>query len=98
MKFFDRRLQQLFETAARAPQSPAGSPSPSLEQRVIAGWRSAEGDDEFALLLSSLFRRAVVCAALVMVLSAGWGWWQDRNAAPGAAALATYVAEVQLPP
>ena len=98
MKFSDRRLQQLFETAARAPRPPGGPPSPSFEQRAIAGWRTAEGDDEFAALLSSLFRRAVVCAGLVMVLSAGWGWWQDRTAAPGAAALATYVAEVQLPP
>ena len=89
-------LQRLFRTAALASKELPASPSPAMENRVLAQWRNAEGEDEFAAL-ANLFQRAVAFAACIMLLSAGWGWMQSHNQ-PAATALTNYVLNFQLPP
>jgi hypothetical protein len=92
----ERLLQRLFKAAARASQEMPGAPSLALETKVLAGLRPMPVEDDFALL-AALFRRAVVCAATVMVLSAGWTWFENREQASGAMALANYTVTIQLP-
>lgn len=97
MNPFDHSLERLFQAAARAPKSSAGPPSFGLEARVLAQWRARPMEDEFALL-AGLFRRAVVCAALVMVLSIVWSGHEKPNAAASVVALANYEINTHLPP
>ena len=63
------------------------------------GWPDGgtRDEDEFALL-AALFRRGVVFASLIMVLSMGWGWMQGRSENTGETALANYAMNIQLPP
>ena len=98
MKLSDRLLQRLLGAAARAPETrPVPEPSPRLEAAALAEWRSAIAPDEWAPLVS-LFRRAVICSGLIMLLSVSWGWLQSRSQASDATYLADYAMTIQLPP
>jgi hypothetical protein len=97
MNSLERTLQRLFKAAARAPKETPGSPSFALETRVLAGWRSGPVEDDFALM-ATLFQRAVLCAGAVMILSAGWTWFENRQQASGAMALANYTITIRLKP
>ncbi len=66
-----------------------------MEAAVIAQWRDAQQEDEFALLLM-LFRRGVVFAAIIMTLSGAWSYFHTQSGADPTA-LASY-AMMQLPP
>lgn len=96
MKNFDP-LQRLFRAAATAPRESPAAPAPALENRALSSWRAAAGEDDL-VVLASLFRGAVACAACVMVLSIGWGWVNSRAENSGETALANYALNVQLPP
>jgi hypothetical protein len=69
----NQQLDRLLKAAARAPQSVIAPASFALEARVMAGWRSARSTED-AVMLISWFRRAVVCACLVMLLSLVWSY------------------------
>ena len=97
MKDSSDPLQRLFRAAASANKASPVSPPPALASRVLSHWRDAADEGEFAAL-ASLFRRAVACAAGIMVLSIGWGWMQSRAENPGETALANYALNIQLPP
>lgn len=97
MSPLDRSLQRLFKAAAQAPKEPPGPLPFALEARTLAQWRSAPVEDEFALL-AALFRRAVICASLITVLSIAWSYRQSGNPAAGAVALANYEITLQWPP
>jgi hypothetical protein len=90
-------LQRLFRAAASANKTSPISPPLALDNRVLSQWRDAADEGEFAAL-ASLFRRAVACAACIMVLSIGWGWMQSRADNSGETALANYALNIQLPP
>jgi len=90
-------LQRLFRAAASANKASPASPPSALASRVLSHWRDAADEGEFAAL-ASLFRRAVACAACILVLSIGWGWMQSRADNTGEIALANYAMNIQLPP
>ena len=90
-------LQRLFRAAASANKASPASPPPALASRGLSHWQDAADAGEFAAL-ASLFRRAVACAACIMVLSIGWSWMQGRADNTGETALANYAMNIQLPP
>ena len=97
MKSFDRSLQKLLDAAARAPKEAPSQLPFALEARVLARWRSLEMEDEFDQLVN-LFRRAVVFGSLIMILSIGGSWLQNRSESASLTALASYAMTIQLPP
>jgi hypothetical protein len=97
MNPLDHSLQRLLRAAGRARnEDPPAAPF-YLEIKVLARWRSTANGEE-SVLLPAVFRRAVVCACLLMVVSIGWNWWGTRGDDAGVAALANYEAKLQVLP
>jgi len=93
----DHSLRRLLRAAARAPKpEPVSLPS-RLETQLVARWRSAAPEDESALL-AAFFRRAVIYASLVMALSIGWNWLENKGNDTGLTALTNYEAQLQVLP
>ena len=91
-------LQRLLKAAAQAPKAAPVTPPFALETRVLAQWRAAAGEDEFAFL-TKLFRHAIVYASLVMLLSIGWNFLEkSKGATASTTALAEYAMTMKLPP
>ena len=97
MSPLDRSLQRLLKAAAQAPLDAPDSLPFGLEARTLAQWRSAPASDDFAPL-AAFFRRAVIFASLITVLSMVWSSRDNGNPAAGAVALANYEIAMQLPP
>jgi hypothetical protein len=97
MKSSNHSLDRLFRAAARAPKETPASPPFALEAAVFAQWRAGETGDELAFLVN-LFRRAALCASLVMVLALGWSWLERINDSPSKTALPKCAVTVQLRP
>lgn len=72
MKNRDLKLERLFEAARSAPAPAVEEMSAHLKTRVLAHWRSRTEDDAGWLSLASLFRRALACAGLAMLLCVAW--------------------------
>ena len=68
------KLQRLFEAARRVPSRPIEPMPEYLKTRVLAHWRSDSQADDSLLLLSLLFRRALIGAALVMFVCIVWSY------------------------
>jgi len=98
MKPADQILQRLLNAAAQAPP-PAPGPAPfGLETRLLAQWRAADEADETDLVFA-FFRRAVVCACLVLLLSAVWSLTRPTaDVAANEVALANYSVNFSLWP
>ena len=96
MKKSGDSLQRLFRAASLAPKDGPASLPAALESRMLAQWRAVETEDEFVILIR-LFRRAVIFAGLIMVLSATWSYLENRSDA-ATMALASYAIKMQLPP
>ena len=98
MKPTDQSLQRLLNAAAKAAPETATAPPLGLETRVLADWRSAVTDDE-SVSLFAFFRRAVLAASLVLVLSAAWSLTRSGGGAIGEeAALFDYNIQMSLNP
>jgi hypothetical protein len=97
MKEHDHVLDRLFRAAARGVVETSEAPSPALTARVLAQWRSAETDDDFAPILR-LMRHAVLYAGLIMMLSIAWCWPQNQQESADKTALVSYANSVELPP
>jgi len=97
MKSFQPKLQRLLKAAAAAPKETPGAPPFGLETRVLAHWRSGAAGEDFTPL-ATIFHRAAICAATILVASAGWTWFENRQDASGAMALANYTITIQLKP
>jgi hypothetical protein len=78
----DQTLPRLFIAAAKAAPEAAAAPPLGLETRVLANWRAAGTDDD-SVSLFAFFRRAVIGASLVLVLSAAWSLTQSGGSATG---------------
>ena len=90
-------LKRLLKAAGRSQrETPASIPFP-LEARILAGWRSSAPEDNWPGMVS-YFRRAVVCAVLVMVVSIGWSELTNAREVPGAMALSNLAQAVQIVP
>jgi len=92
-------LKRLLKAAAQSRRETPGAMPFPLEARILAGWRSSAPEAELELLqLASFFRRAVICAVVVMVASIGWSQLSNAREVPGAAALANLAQAVQFVP
>ena len=97
MKRDEHILRRLLKAAGQSRrETPAAMPFP-LEARILAGWRSSAPADDW-LHLASFFRRAVICAGLVMVASIGWSQLSNAREVPGAVALANLAQNIQIVP
>jgi hypothetical protein len=87
MNHDEQALRRLLKAASQSPtETPEVMPF-ALEARILTLWRrGAVGDD--SLLLASLFRRAVVCAGVIMLVSIGWSQFSGAREVPGATTLA----------
>jgi hypothetical protein len=97
MKKSTEPLQRLFRAAAAAAKEIPATPPRGLENRVIAQWRKAGAEDDFAPLME-LFRRAAVLVGCILFLSMGWSWMQNKSESASEIALASYALDLQLPP
>jgi len=97
MKHDEQALERLLRAARQAPGRTQGPMPFPLEARILAGWRSGVPEDE-SLLLAALFRRAVIFATIVMVLSIGWSQLEDTNKVPGAMVIANLEKVIQVVP
>jgi hypothetical protein len=96
MNRIDHAFHQLLTAAVRAGR-PAVEPLPQhLEAGILARWRRTPLEDDFAPLIK-LFRQAVIFAGVLLLLSAAWNYVGGQNGA-ATTALATYAANLQLPP
>ena len=72
MKNRDVKLERLLEAARSAPAPDAADEMPApLKTRVLAHWRSRPDDADW-LSLASLFRTALACAGMAMLLCVAW--------------------------
>jgi hypothetical protein len=69
----DHQLQRLLDAAAKSSAKAADAAPLGLETRIIAQWRAAATDDETAFLFA-FFRRAMLCATMVLLFSAAWSF------------------------
>jgi hypothetical protein len=98
MKPNDETLQRLLKVAAKAAPEAVDAPPLGLETRVLANWRAAGTEDE-SVSLFAFFRRAVLGASLVLVLSAAWSLTQSGgNTSGDEAALLDYDIQMSLNP
>ena len=98
MKPTDETLQRLLNAAAKAAPESADAPPLGLETRVLANWRAAGPEDE-SVSLFAFFRRAVLGAGLVLMLSAAWSLTRSGGNATGdEAALLDYDIQMSLNP
>ena len=77
MKDSELKLNRLFKAARSAPapaaDAPEGMPA-HLKARVLAHWRSEGAQETGWLSLASLFRRALACATLAMLVCLAWSY------------------------
>ena len=98
MKPTDQTLRRLLQAAAKAAPEAVDAPPLGLETRVLANWREGGAEDE-SVSLFAFFRRAVLGAGLVLVLSAAWSLSQiGSNATGDEAARLDYNIQMSLNP
>ena len=98
MKPIDETLQELLNAAAKAAPEAAAAAPLGLETRVLAHWRAGGTDDE-SVSLFAFFRRAMLGASLVLVLSAAWSLSRSGGNGTGdEAALLDYDIQMSLNP
>lgn len=98
MKRTDEQLSRLLRAAAAAPEPEIEDPPPYLLRRVLAGWRTARITDAPSLVAALVFRRALVCAFIVMALTVAWAHRQLVEPLPNEVAIAEYETRMTLSP
>jgi hypothetical protein len=88
------QLTRLLKSAASAPEPALEEPSLSLENRIIAQWRSALVSDELFEWPLLFFRRAFVCACGIVLIALAWSYHELSEPPPTHVAVAEY--EMQL--
>ena len=84
MKESELKLNRLFKAARSAPVSddvPDGMPA-HLKTRVLAHWRSEGARESGWLSLAAVFRRALACATLAMLVCLIWSYSSYTDPAP----------------
>src|SRR5687767_5577460 len=74
MNRHDLKLQRLFTAAREAsPALPEEMPA-HLATRILAHWRSGAAKEDSWQMIVLLFRRALVCASVVMLFTLAWSY------------------------
>ena len=86
MNHDEHALSRLLRSARRISASAPEAMPFTLEARILARWRSGMPEEDLAWL-AGVFRRAVICAGVVMILSLGWSQLSAAREVPGATTL-----------
>jgi hypothetical protein len=70
----DLKLQRLLAAARDVRPASAEEMPPHLAGRVIAHWRSGRAGDDSWQTLVRVFRRALMCASVIMLFALAWGY------------------------
>jgi len=70
----DLKLEGLFAAARSAEPAPVEEMPPYLASRVIAHWRAGALKDDSWQMLVLVFRRALLCAGVVMLFTLAWSY------------------------
>lgn len=85
------RLRRLFNMARRAPKPDPESIPDHLKTRILTHWRSGAAQAEaVVLLISWMFKRALVAAAVVTVFCALWSYDGLMSSSDDEIAIANY--------
>jgi hypothetical protein len=90
-------LRKLLKASAQSPKPDPDLLPWTVETRVLAAWRTGIDRNELTPL-PALFRQALVCASMVMLLSIGWNYVQSRNETAYSMVQASYEMTVALLP
>ena len=70
----DLKLERLFAASRSAEPAPVEEMPPYLASRVIAHWRAGALKDDSWQMLVLVFRRALLCAGIVMLFTLAWSY------------------------
>ena len=70
----DSKLDRLFAAARSAEARPVEEMPPYLASRVIAHWRAGTLKDDSWQTVILVFRRALLCAGVVMLFTLAWSY------------------------
>jgi hypothetical protein len=99
MNSIDQQLEQLLNSAARAPRNLPRETPFRVEAKVLAQWRSRPGGaGEVAHFLLPLLRRAALCACLLMLVSIAFSYRAITNGENDEAAIANSAVDLTLLP
>ena len=90
MKRREVSWQRLFEAAKAAPVATPEPMPGHLKTRILAHWRAGSGAEDSWLMLGVVCRRALLCAALLMALSAAWSYRGMKSNSVSDVAIANY--------
>lgn len=98
MKRRDVQLERLFAAARGAPREIIEPMPADLQARILARWRPGDAAEDALQSLLRLCRRALVCAAMVMVLSIAWALGDPSAETWNDLAVANYELRVDVMP
>ena len=98
MKRVDEQLSRLLRAAAAAREPEIDDPPPYLLRRIVARCRDGTIADAPCLVAALVFRRALVCAFIVMALTVAWAHRQLVEPMPNEVAIAEYETRMTLSP
>ena len=98
MKSDDQSLDRLLRSAGQAmPRAAHGEEVPfGFSTRVVSGWRAASSPGDVMGLQALWFRRSLLGALAVMLVSVGWSYKTDVTAPNEDMAIASYAAPADL--
>ena len=83
MKDSELKLNRLFKAARSAPAADLPERMPAhLVTRILAHWRAERTRESGWLSLASVFRRALACATLAMLLCMAWSYMDNTEPGP----------------
>ena len=91
-------LRQLFAAAKAAPALAPEPMAAHLQTRVLAHWRSGEPGHDAWAGLATVFRGALVCAGVAMVLCVAWSYSELTETSDNDVAIANYELRADLMP
>jgi hypothetical protein len=97
MNRHEHSVRRLLKAARSVRPETTATPPPPPMARLLAGWRAAAPAEDPASL-AILYRRAVICAVLVMVACLGWSDLSNAREEPGVMVLTSLAREVQIVP
>jgi len=89
--------KELAGTVHRAPAEPPAEMPFGFDTRVVAAWRAERGGEE-ALPWAKLLRGALVCSALILLLSLAVNYPALKEREPGSLAIADSALRISLLP
>ena len=94
----DLKLHRLFAAARHADDTPCEAMPPHLATRILYRWRSGATKEDSLQMIGLLFRRALVCASMVMLFTLMWSYDALSDDAESDEAYANYELRTDIMP